>query len=500
MYKKLGVLLLLLSALACNAQVTPAEGRQLHYRIIGFSFPPEVNAVSYQLEAARGICEDEMLFTSRKCLDLSSKSNRIIGEVPDFGMPYTWRVITLLKNGQSKKSAWHHFGTGLSASADTAKFRLTVQLPAEKYKDALVFMNKNSVLYDMKGNPVWYLPPLPGIPVENTSARDIKLTPQGTITLLSGASIYEISYDGEILWKGPDNGVVSGEQTEHYHHEFTRLPDGHYMVMGNEIVNGIESGDSTRMAEIPDIGAAPVPGGVYSKQTFTTLIEYDEKGSVVWSWKASDFFRKARMHERIIKIRPELSDLHENSFYFSTKTNYIYLGVRNTNQIWKISYPAGVTERIYGNTGSQGGTMFSIQHGLKISKDGNIYLLNNNACSGCLPKVVTLQESPGEQQLKKIWEYQLPRQYLATAEPGKAPLSGGNVTELENNDMFVSMCDPYGNLFIVSAAKKLLWSAVFEMNVPATGRWQPVSQYRASIVENRKALESMIWYNKSAKP
>jgi len=90
-----------------------------------------------------------------------------------------------------------------------------------------IYLDGSRTLYDLNGNPVWFLPAKDGMEI-----RDMKITPQGTITYLNGSDIYDVNYDGNILWKGPNTSVVNGDSIEHYHHEFTRLSNGHYMVLG----------------------------------------------------------------------------------------------------------------------------------------------------------------------------------------------------------------------------------------------------------------------------
>lgn len=81
----------------------------------------------------------------------------------------------------------------------------------------------------MNGKPVWYLP---AQLAENNNVRDIKLTRHGTITyVIDELGVYETNYNGNIVWQGPNNGVVSKDRLEHYHHEFTRLNNGDYMAL-----------------------------------------------------------------------------------------------------------------------------------------------------------------------------------------------------------------------------------------------------------------------------
>ena len=88
----------------------------------------------------------------------------------------------------------------------------------------MLFFDNTRTLYNMSGEPLWYLPIIKGVSDSNIGAiRDIKLTDEGTITFLTPKNIHEIDYFGNVLWSGPNDGGVSGDTVEQYHHEITRL-------------------------------------------------------------------------------------------------------------------------------------------------------------------------------------------------------------------------------------------------------------------------------------
>src|ERR1019366_9933437 len=97
---------------------------------------------------------------------------------------YTWRVIYTVKNGKVTKSAFNHFSTSCIPEVDTNQLRLRVLKRAVKYKDAYVFIDGHKALYDMNGFPVWYLPMKEDVQIGKSEVRDLKLSPQGTITYL----------------------------------------------------------------------------------------------------------------------------------------------------------------------------------------------------------------------------------------------------------------------------------------------------------------------------
>jgi hypothetical protein len=222
---------LLLIAYVSEAQIMPKEGSVLNYRLAGFSSPEAGNNV---IEVADGNYYSEDSFKKNIVKTFHCNGGKIIGEVPFWGRNYTWRA----RMPAMAKSAFHHFSTGYIPELDSNHIRLRIIKPALKYKDTYVFLDGNRVLYDMKGHPVWYLPNISGLVAAHITIRDLKLTCKGTITFIAGSTtngkICEVNYNGDILWKGPDKGVVSKDDQENYHHQFTRLDNGHYMVLGSE--------------------------------------------------------------------------------------------------------------------------------------------------------------------------------------------------------------------------------------------------------------------------
>ena len=92
MYKFLTVLSIsiLLSQLL-HAQIWPAEGSKLDYRLIGFKFPAVPKVSDYKIEIAKCNCYTEDSFKKKIVKILPIKKNKIITELYTFGAPFTWR-------------------------------------------------------------------------------------------------------------------------------------------------------------------------------------------------------------------------------------------------------------------------------------------------------------------------------------------------------------------------------------------------------------------------
>ncbi len=496
----------LIISLPLRAQILPKERSMINYRLVGFSFPPMQDVSSYTIEIAQGNFITDSAFDKNIIKSVSASDNKILTEVPDWGKLYTWRTVYTGNNAAITKSALHHFSVLVTPNVDINITRLRIIKQAEKYKDSYIFSDGTRTLYDMGGHAIWTMPNISDLNYNgDPELSDLKLSSHGTITFLLGSQACEINYKADILWKAPDNGTISGDETEHYHHEFTRLSNGHYMVLGNEF--GLWKRDSSIPEntyikfltgnKINRDSLAFYSSAGYIMMPFGTIIEYDEKGNVVWSWKSSKYLNASD----VIYYRPQKTlagiPSYVNAFYFDQKAKDIYISFRDISRIIKVKYPEGNVLDTYGEIYKPGApvtgkNLFCEQHSCRISEKGNLYLFNNNNCfhTAGIPKIIMMQQPVSEKDtLKKIWEYD-----CAKADNFQAAIStGGNVIELPDESFLVCMGKPYGTSFIVGKDKKILWSGIPERFNMDTNIWERIPQNRSSIITTRKELEQLIW-------
>ena len=495
-----------------SAQIYPKENSKLNYRLIGFSYPPLPEVSNYTIQIAEGNYNTDDSFEKNIINTINTQKNKVIIEVPSFGKEYTWRSITGTTTSAKKHTQLHHFSTTMSPAVDTNLTRLRILEKAEKYKDAYVFIDGTNVMYDMQGNPIWYMPDIEIADQGIIHSRDLKLTPQGTITLLTQQNIYEIDYNGKILWKGPGKDEITNSDTiNFYHHEFTRLDNGHYMVLEDEHLQW-------------PFSQAKNTDSIKKITPFTSIVEYDEHAKIVWSWKSSRYFKKfsSKTLESYFYNPKDLEngpDVHGNAFYFDQKTKSIYVSFKNLSSVIKVKYPEGEVENVYGILArhDQSETIndfFCGQHSCKISQDGYLYLFNNNTCHpGDLPTVI-IMKLPTTQNgdLEKIWEYTLspdeivlekqtsvqstikkPIQQKAQQDFSSKYAVGGNVIELPDGSIFTNISGKSSKIYIIGRNKEILWRAVSEKYYIGNKNWSATDIYRASIITDHKDLERLIW-------
>jgi hypothetical protein len=504
----------------CNrldAQVFPKEGSKLHYRRICFILPVTTHGTDSKVEIAAGYVNNEDSFLQNIIVSGYCTLNKTILDVPAFGADYTWRSVDAKKGAAGSRSAFHHFSTAASPVTDTSQIRFRILKPAEQYKDHYVFVDGNNALYDMNGNVIWYMPATGNLEHGTLTIRDLKATPQGTITFLHNKNALEINYYGDTLWEAPGSKPLPGQDSEYYHHEFTRLTNGHYMVLGNE--------PELFEHKLPRDSSSS-PGELVSatgKTIFGTVIEYNAAGNKVWSWNSFDYFKGSDLRWYIPETSRGAIDVHENSFFFDERDSIIYISFRNISRILKVKYPSGNVIASYGEVFRpgvmpEGNGLFCDQHGIRRSKDGYLYLFNNNGCDKLqpLPSVIMMRE-PGARSgsLEKIWEYRCStdginidpsmkknfekKELLAKMKMRSNPgplatphlTTGGNVLELPDGSMFVCMNSQFNKMFIVNRNRQILWSAVPERK-SQEGGWHITSeQYRAYII-SRDDLDKLI--------
>ena len=493
-----------LSPVPSRAQVTPAEGSKLNYRIIGFSFPAGVGkGTSYTIEIANGNLTDDKQFKDHVHQSVPSERDKVIIEVPSFGTQYTWRVLYKKDNAVATKSKLYHFATGTIPPYAGDSTRLRVKANTEKYKDGYILVDGSNKIYDMNGAPVWYLPDTDPVQLEG----DAKVSPSGTITFLAGKNAYEVSYSGKVLWDAKNKCGLNDPTINDFvfHHEFSRLANGHYMALLAPIVADDPLKVNTRKKFFPTMSAS-------------TLVEFDRDGNSVWSWESSAYMQACDLHflkERHPKL---IIDLHENAFYFDEKDSVIYLSMSGVSRIVKIKYPSGKVLDEYGRKvpGIRSddedsadksilkmeellvNPLFYHQHSLSLSADGYLCVFNNNSLlpglnpeqvQGNYPQVLALKEAGDT--LAKEWDFDC-KNIIKDRKLMSAGSAGGSIISLPDNSLFVSMSTPYGDVFIVDSGKHILWHGLYEKYNPEKSDWVECAKYRASII-SRKQLEQMVW-------
>lgn len=485
-----------------SGQHFPGEGDVVNYRLVGFSVPEDTKAEKYLFEVSEYYVTDKGKTTIKNTIKQVSDSNRTIILLPFFDTEYEWTVNSLNKKGKIiSTSPPHHFRTGKYPTIDSTQYRVKIIDSAHHHDDIYIVLDFVSVIYDLKGNPVWYLPDIQLVKDKDLQMRDLKPTKDGTFTATTNFGAFELNYNGKLLWKAPNDGKVNGDTMEYYHHEFTKLNNGNYMAASLEYV----------MRKLPDwVKVQPDQittgmlekraDGYYKKITAGNLIEYNSKKEVVWSWRSVDHFTNEDFFRKRV-LNGINTDMHLNAFDFDEEENVIYMSFRNTNEIVKIEYPSGKILNRYGEIWINDSTLsddrlFYGQHCVRKNKDGHLYLFNNNSNPAVLQpgaerkkavsQISVFKETNTKTGLNKVWEFACNIDTFADKHGG----AGGSVAVLDDGCILASMGSA-SRVFIVSKDKKVVWNVIPQSGDP-NKNWYPLGQYRASVIK-RKDLEKFIF-------
>jgi hypothetical protein len=142
------------------------------------------------------------------------------------------------------------------------------------------------------------------------------------------------------------------------------------------------------------------------------------------------------------------------------------MSFKNASRILKVKYPEGAVLEVYGKKYDNGDIrgygpdLFSYQHNCRISKEGYLYLFNNNSRRKPeLPALVMMEEPHNTQDtLRKVWEYQCNTDGIDTSLKEAPDFSAlGSVMELPDGSILACMSAyGYTKTFIVNRAKKIL--------------------------------------------
>jgi hypothetical protein len=494
-------LIFCLATLTAQARVQPAEGRKLNYVMAGFMVDAVPGASKYKLQVAKGSYTDEQQFGKHIIIDTILAANRSITELPSFGTEYTWRISYLSnKKKVTGKTQLYHFATDTCEAIDTNFCKLKVISNKLGKSEMIITTDFRAVIYDLNGKPLWYLPKIKSLQ-RVAQIRDLKPTAQGTFTALYGFNAIEVDYNGNLLWKGPSDGKISGDTSEYYHHEFTRLSNGHYMVCGDEIWWAKPDSMPYGQKDMPkDIEEQAKKGQAYRRYVFGTLIEYDTARNIVWSWKSRGHF----LNEESVPVANKMTYTgftHLNSFYMNEKDSVIYMSYRDINRVVKIKYPSGQWLNSYGDKYANDSTepgceYFCGQHCIRTTAGGELYLYDNHSIRGNehLLSYISIFTEPNTTDktanVTKTWTF--PCNIDSNASGGAS--TGGGVYMLADNSILCTT-GAAGRLIIVNRDKQVLWNAVsVQKNGPTDKIWRNSAEYRVYPIVNKEDLARFIFH------
>lgn len=437
-------------------QFYPEQNAHINFTSICFKFPFKKDADNYKIQLYNSKSE---LFKT-----VSSKANKIVINGFDFSKEYFWKVQGFNGSKSVYESPILHFEIDSVINKADLRFKCVTNLKRESSKELLVYDYAGMVL-NRTTEPLWFIPNNPeGVPISK-GMRDLKLTRDGTFLALIDSMAYEFDLEGNIIWKAPNTGKIAKRNTEDYHHDFQKLPNGDYVVLGNEKVKAKFKGERDSL-----------------NYESGFIVQYNRLGDVVWEWHAKSFFTPELLaiHKKEDgRINPAT---HMNSFHWDE--NYVYVGFRDASWILKIDKTSKKVVEIYGGTDSglpnhYAIGLFRFQHDTELLSDGkSMAIINNDSISD--PKIVSsmIVFSLGDEFHQKgelLYRFAF---NFDNKTNGKS-LKMGNVTQLDNGNFLINM-GSLNRVIEITPQSKVVWDCFTEKLDSTKTYWHPFSHYRVS--------------------
>ncbi len=346
-----------------GSEITPADGISLNYTQILFEVPQMKGASKYIFVFKT--CN----MRSDSCTPIKVIKNKhrafIADGIFNFGQNYSWYYEAYKGGKKLYASQEFRFSITTSNLLDTSLQKIVWKKKSNKRRKGILFIDGLKLAINMQGKPVYYLNY-----EQDHTVRDINLTNQGTITMLDNRNSIakEMLLNGEVVWMGPSTDQ-NEQNNEHYHHEFEKLKNGHYIVAGKKKVELVED------AELLD----KVPISTLCE----TIIEYDKDGEEVWRFNILPELKKQ------FDIQPDMYIFnpnrlgHLNGIAVDEAKNLVYASFKTFNTVMKIDKKTKTILYMYGakkinfSDSMESALNFSQQHCPVLLRNGHLMIFNN---------------------------------------------------------------------------------------------------------------------------
>lgn len=447
-----------------QAKMLPQDYALLNQTQVMFEYDQVAGATKYMITIKDATTDKPMVFNSNSLAFFVTSGLH-------FGKSYTWKVDALQAGRVIYSTAWLNFSIGWSKHIDTALVRYTITAPDKNaYHNDLVFIDHLGVIINRQGEPVWYFPDdkLPQSSDE-FNFRAMRMTQDGTLTFIYNGRAMERSLDGFPIWDAPANTALSGAQSETYHHDLQKMPDGSYITCGYHFNNEPHYLDSKLEAHV----------------RYNTVLQFGGNGSLQWFWNEKDHVDKGTIFRNYSSVETEIAGTHLNGFDVNPYDSSMVLSFRNTSEVLKIDMN-NFGKVLYAWKPSpkvDGGINFSSQHGPSITSEGNIIIYNNNInpdrTKVHYPKVLIVSNPTAKKPSEKLWEYEIAWNKHPLGIQGKE----GYALQLPNKNILVNIGGAE-RTFEITPDKRIVWDCTYEKLDTATQTWKPFNNYRCGYISS----------------
>lgn len=466
---------------AVISQPLPNNNSNLNYTNIYFENNFIQNAIRYELVLSK----DSTFKSKVNFVLLKSKLPAFWVNNLNWNSVYYWQIKAFdSKSKLLNSSDRYKFSIIKPGIIDFDSLKIDVKKnKIEKTNKGFICIDNTKSIIDRSGKMVWTTPEIPNLLNINSMTKDLKVTNQNSITFLTDSIPIEISLKGDVIWKAPYQFVLNGD-TISYHHDFKKLNDDCYMVLGNKFVYRKVLGNFPDEIIKAEQNLKMIDGILYKRVEVGVILEFNKKRDLVWFWDANEYLKDEDLNFRKqANGFPNLSS-YMNAFSVSSDGTKIYAGFRDLNRIIKIDKKSKLVENSYGDKfpsgeANQANGLFKNQHDALITNNNTLLLINNNDPNLSKPSsLIEIDERTIKDDNSILWKFDFDFDKLTN---GKS-VNGGNVIPFENCNFLV--CEGYLNrLFEVTLNKEIVWDAFIYVKLKKDKEWKPSPQYRCNWVK-----------------
>ncbi|HEY1038372.1 MAG TPA: aryl-sulfate sulfotransferase [Bacteroidia bacterium] len=399
-----------------------------------------------------------------------------------FGKTYQWKVVAYNRNTPVDSTGTFTFTVAGSELTNTSHYRLKLNhIDTGIDSNELILIDYNRIAVNRMGTPIWYIPEIKNKIDFKERIRDLKITKDGTFTLLNNKSALECDINGKIIWEAPEINKTPKDSGSFYHHCFSKLNNGNYMVLGMRYTyKKIPSEFKDKFKSSQNL--KEINGSTHIRVEYGIIYEFSPDKKLVWSWDSQDHISDEDIFSHGNADTLTNPGPHMNSFDYNEAKDIVAVGFRDLSRICIIDKKTGKVVNSFGETLPSGDVTTSInfkfQHDSRFTKKGDIAIFNNNEIfqkKDSVSSVIVFNPKS-----KKVeWSFKCDFDSLANGKSFK----GGSVSELKNGNFLVSM-GHLNRLFEVTRSKTIVWDGFYERFSPSENKWISYPQYRISYASS----------------
>jgi len=396
---------------------------------------------------------------------------------------YYWTVRAFDKDKlEMSQSPLYKFEIGKKINAlYVSDSRLDVRTnKVDKHNGGLILMDYARGIFDRQGSQLWSVPQIEGIINERKQPRDLKVTVDKTITFLGGSTPVEIDFEGNVLWKAPTPFIFRGD-TITFHHDFRKMKNGHYYVLGNRKVDRKVIGQFSDEAIASEYNTFRRGDSIVKRTLQSVLLEFDGKGNLVWFWDSNDYISDEDLNYKKNENGLPGFGTHANAFSVNEENTKAYVGFRDLNRIVRIDKKTKKVEFSFGEKYPSGDAqvghdLFRGQHDATVTKRKSILVFNNNndpRGKNGVGSILEINDAKTQKENLILWKFDFNFDTLSDG----ISHSTGNLVELENGN-FLVCGGMMPRIFEVTKTKEIVWDAFVFNKSETEVNWTPFQQYR----------------------